>query len=269
LWAAAVGLALAYPALGRAQDTLSPTAVTEPARLGVAAAEGPARLTNQQVAEVIAEQLRQSGRLRGFHVDISYAGGVAELTGQVANQGQREEAVRLVQAVPGVQAVRDRLSVTGSASVEQTQAVEPPAPPPVPAAPQAPEVPQPPGPPVPPPPGLMPGKDGLPPVAGGGATPGEPTPIFQAGPPQAGPGPVPSLPPLPPYAWPTYAPYNNYSRVAYPIIYPYQSWPFIGPQYPFPKIPLGWRSVKLTWEDGHWWYARVACGHDWWRLRYW
>jgi hypothetical protein len=39
--------------------------------------------------------------------------------------------------------------------------------------------------------------------------------------------------------------------------------------YPFPKVPLGWRSVKLTWEDGNWWYARVACGHDWWRIRYW
>jgi hypothetical protein len=53
------------------------------------------------------------------------------------------------------------------------------------------------------------------------------------------------------------------------MIYPYQSWPFIGPMYPFPKVPLGWRSIKLTWEDGHWWYARVGSGHDWWRIRYW
>jgi hypothetical protein len=57
--------------------------------------------------------------------------------------------------------------------------------------------------------------------------------------------------------------------VAYPQLYPYQSWPFIGPQYPFPKIPLGWRSVSLTWQDGHWWYGRLASGHDWWRIRYW
>jgi hypothetical protein len=77
-------------------------------------------------------------------------------------------------------------------------------------------------------------------------------------------------PPLmPPYAWPTYAPYNNFSRVATPLAYPYQSWPFIGPCYPFPKIPLGWRSVKLEWEDGHWWYSRVATGNNFWRLRFW
>ena len=76
-------------------------------------------------------------------------------------------------------------------------------------------------------------------------------------------------PQMPPYAWPTYAPYNNYSRVAYPEAYPYNAWPFIGPCYPFPKIPLGWRSVKLQWEDGHWWYSKVATNHDWWRLRYW
>ena len=74
---------------------------------------------------------------------------------------------------------------------------------------------------------------------------------------------------MPPYSWPTYAPYNNYSRVAYPELYPYQSWPFIGPCYPFPKVPLGWRSVKLEWQDGHWWFSKTATNHDWWRLRYW
>jgi hypothetical protein len=74
---------------------------------------------------------------------------------------------------------------------------------------------------------------------------------------------------MPPYAWPTYAPYNNFSRVAYPMNYPYQSWPYIGPCYPFPKIPPGWRSVKLEWEDGHWWYSRTATGEGYWRLRFW
>ena len=69
----------------------------------------------------------------------------------------------------------------------------------------------------------------------------EPTPIFQAppgGPQQYNP------PRMPPYAWPTYAPYNNFSRVGAPTLYPHQSWPYIGPMYPFPKIPLGWRSVS-------------------------
>ena len=76
-------------------------------------------------------------------------------------------------------------------------------------------------------------------------------------------------PRMPPYSWPTYAPYNNFSRVAYPEAYPYNAWPFIGPIYPFPKVPLGWRSVKLEWDDGHWWYSKLQCKHDWWRLRYW
>src|SRR5262249_60546956 len=103
------------------------------------------------------------------------------------------------------------------------------------------------------------------PIAGGGPAI-EPMPIQQM------PTPSPydlNAPKMPPYAWPSYAPYNNYSRVAYPESYPYNAWPFIGPMYPFPKIPLGWRSVKLEWQDGHWWFSKVATKHDWWRVRYW
>jgi hypothetical protein len=74
---------------------------------------------------------------------------------------------------------------------------------------------------------------------------------------------------MPPYAWPTYAPHNNYSRVGYPSAYPYHAWPFIGPPYPFPKVPLGWRKVILEWQDGHWWFGKAAMCYDWWRLRYW
>jgi hypothetical protein len=76
-------------------------------------------------------------------------------------------------------------------------------------------------------------------------------------------------PPLPPFAWPTYAPYPNFSRVAYPTAYPYNAFPFIGPFYPFPKVPLGWRKVTLEWEDGHWYYGRNSTPHDYWRVRFW
>src|SRR6185437_13663206 len=87
----------------------------------------------------------------------------------------------------------------------------------------------------------------------------EPTPVFR--------GPIPgnlglNPPAMPPYAWPTYAPYNNFSRVAAPKAYPYNAWPFIGPVYPFPKVPLGWRKVKLEWDDGYWWYGRVGNPYD-------
>jgi hypothetical protein len=76
-------------------------------------------------------------------------------------------------------------------------------------------------------------------------------------------------PPLPPYAWPTYAPYNNFSRVAYPTAYPYEAFPYIGPYYPFPKVPPGWRSVKLEWDDGYWWFSKTANKHNWWKVRFW
>ena len=100
---------------------------------------------------------------------------------------------------------------------------------------------------------------------GPSATPVEPMPIFQAAP-----SPYDLNPPkMPNYAWPTYAPYNNYSRVAYPTLYPYQSWPFVGPNYPSPKIPPNWRKVSLEWQDGYWWYGPHSNSHDWWRLRYW
>jgi hypothetical protein len=94
----------------------------------------------------------------------------------------------------------------------------------------------------------------------------EPAPVFQA----PAPSPYDLNPPkMPPYAWPTYAPYNNYSRVAYPLDYPYNAWPYIGPCYPFPKVPLGWRSVKLEWDDGYWWFSKTATKNNWWHLRYW
>ncbi len=99
----------------------------------------------------------------------------------------------------------------------------------------------------------------------GGARAPEATPIFQA------PAPAPydlNPPRMPPYAWPTYAPYNNYSRVAAPTAYPYNAWPFIGPIYPFPKVPLGWRAVRLEWDDGFWWFSKTATKWDWWKLRF-
>jgi hypothetical protein len=195
---------------------------------------------NQQMADSIAQNLNQSGRLRHYSIDVTFEDGVVELTGTVADQAQREEAVRLVQGIAGVDLVRDRLTVADAVTQAQVAQIPPPVlPPPVPGS-DAPRAP--------------------------GATLPEPTPIFQA--PPAGPFDL-NTPKMPPYAWPTYAPYNNFSRVAYPLAYPYNAFPFIGPCYPFPKIPPGWRSVKLEWEDGHWWFSTHQTKYDLWRLRYW
>jgi hypothetical protein len=190
------------------------------------------------MADAIAAHLRQSGQLRHYTVDVAVLDGVAELSGCVDSQPQREEVLRIAQAVPGVERVRDRLTV--AAPITRVQAQVPPA--------KLPE------------PNPVPG-----PAAGAGA-PGEPVPMAAP----VSPSPYDLNPPkMPPYAWPTYAPYNNFSRVAYPTAYPYNAWPFIGPIYPFPKVPLGWRAVKLEWDDGYWWYSKTATKYDWWKLRYW
>ncbi len=229
LSAAVLGMCLgaSLPASSIGQEG---SAAQEPRPLPLAGLGLAAPTANQRMADAIAAQLRQSGQIRNYHVDISYRAGVAELTGWVANAWQHAEVLRLVRSVPGVQDIQDRLEVGPGSALVPVQAAAPTLPMPAPGQPR------------------------------------EPTPIFQAPP-----GPNPNLqpPPLPPNAWPTFAPYNNYSRVAYPTLYPYEAWPFIGPFYPFPRVPLGWRSVTLTWQDGHWWYGRTASGHDWWRIRYW
>ena len=58
---------------------------------------------------------------------------------------------------------------------------------------------------------------------------------------------------LPGYAWPSYAASPNYGAVSYPKQYSPSAWPYIGPFYPYPQVPLGWRKVSLEWDDG-WWF---------------
>lgn len=59
-------------------------------------------------------------------------------------------------------------------------------------------------------------------------------------------------PNMPCYAWPSYASYPNYAAVTYPRQYSPTAWPYIGPFYPYPQVPLGWRKVTLEWDDGWW-----------------
>lgn len=231
-------------ALGLSTGQLSFVAAADPPAPPSAAASA-----HQQTADAIAAKLRQSGLLRQYDVDISFRDGIAELRGTVADAAQREQAIRLAQSVAGVQLVRDRLSVAGAILPVQAGA----QPEVLPAVPPS-------GPAMPP---------GAPPSPARNAQPNAPAeamPIFQA------PAPAPyslNSPRMPPYAWPTYAPYNNFSRVAYPEKYPYNSWPFIGPVYPFPKVPPGWRSIRLEWDDGYWWYSMTGNQYYWWKLRYW
>jgi hypothetical protein len=91
---------------------------------------------------------------------------------------------------------------------------------------------------------------------------GEPLPFASAGAPmamgeplpmqQAGMGVPSGQPNLPGYAWPGYAAHPNYGAVSYPKQYSASAWPYIGPFYPYPQVPLGWRKVSLEWDDGFW-----------------
>jgi len=69
-------------------------------------------------------------------------------------------------------------------------------------------------------------------------------------------GPLPgqyNQPHLPDYAWPAYANYPNSAQISYPRQYSPKAWPYIGPFYPYPQVPLGWRKVTLEHSNGWWW----------------
>ncbi len=84
-------------------------------------------------------------------------------------------------------------------------------------------------------------------VVGGSYGGGAPMPAGYGGQPGAS-GPA----NLPGYAWPSYAAAPNYGAVSYPRQHSASAWPYIGPFYPYPQVPLGWRKVTLEWDDGWW-----------------
>lgn len=229
--AAAAGFWLAGPAKAEQPATL-PSSVS-----------APSANPNQALADAIAARLRATNVAAGADVAIVAQDGNVTLTGTVKDSDQKVRIVREVRGVSGVFVVRDGLKVIGTGNVIQAQdpgiATAPVAP--LPLAPQ-----------------------GAPVYAGPGPIV-EPAPLGAPGhmSPDMG------APNLPPHAWPTYAPYNNLSRVAYPNSHPYNAFPFIGPYYPFPKVPLGWRKVTLEWEDGYWYLGRNSAPHDYWRVRFW
>jgi hypothetical protein len=95
-----------------------------------------------------------------------------------------------------------------------------------------------------------------------------------AGPPSGIPGYAPAAggathvvynqPNFPNYSWPTYAQYPNYAAVNYPSQYSASAWPYIGPFYPYPQVPLGWRKAQLEWDDGYWNLNFRARTDKWW-----
>ena len=229
-------------------------------------------------AEQIAVNMKESGELKDYRVAVKYQKGVAWLMGSVTSAQQKQAAERIARQSPGVERVVSKLEIAGAASesreIVQPAALEAPAAAPAPAplpqrtAPRQPNHNQQGNMPVPfahtmqgHPQGQVqptgygqyqgcpPGMAGM---AGGGGNGMQPMPMghVPAGP--AGQAVSYDNPQLPGYAWPSYAAYPNYAALTYPKQYSSSAWPYIGPFYPYPQVPLGWRKVTLEWDDGWW-----------------
>ena len=221
------------------------------------------RAANQKLADAVAAKLKDSGVTKGAKLDIETHAGVLRLSGMATSAEQHEQILETLknEKIPGLKKIESYVMFDGAPSQIQRaggQMGGGVGPVPGPGSPYSAGQ-------------LPPGATPVPPGAGPfpvptGVAAGDPLPLN--GMPAMAPV-DPAGPRLPPYAWPTYAPYNNYSRVAYPQTYPYNAFPYIGPYYPFPRVPLGWRKVQLEWEDGHWYYGKLSSPHDFWRVKFW
>lgn len=233
--------------------------------------EKPAPSSDKEVVSAVVSALseaKNSGELRGFGVDVKSQNGVLQLTGRASSPAQRDTIIRIAESVPGVSGVREAIAVPT-------------------AAPNLPRLPEPPSlqevgvsplTPVAVDPISNPTRQGVPatvastpvgmpamatpyrnhaqamPAQPVGQVMGTPagTPVPMA-PYSAAGAPRYDSPNMPNYAWPGYAAYPNYAALTYPQQYSPSAWPYIGPFYPYPQVPLGWRKVSLEWDDG-WWF---------------
>lgn len=222
---------------------------------------------DRAAAQQIAENMKESGKLKDYRVGVKYQNGVAWLTGSVTSASQKKLAEQIARGSDGVEAVVSRLEVAANDANEQDES-----------------------------PSSQPADSIRPasakaPVAGArqpaAARSNMPVPYARtmqgniqptgygqyAGPQAGGMAPMPmghapsqggqtvsyDNPQLPGYAWPSYAAGQNYAAVSYPQQYSPTAWPYIGPFYPYPQVPLGWRKVQLEWDDGWWWLDFKDC----------
>ena len=258
------------------------------AKPAVAAAAPTADAIVQQIAGRLQKE-KQAGNLRGFNVDLQCDNGTVWVSGHVASQEQHALVIDIARRVAGVKQVVNDLKVgiqnaklaghtaesipvaegSGVARPNATRiaAVESLGAQPIQLPGNLKLVPI-----------GQPGQFGQVPQASQGQTPlafapsqanhiataAQPGPAAMNGGPQPMPahmaGPNTGIAParfdhpnLPGYSWPSYASHPNYAAVSYPKQYSASAWPYIGPFYPYPQVPLGWRKVTLQWDDG-WWF---------------
>jgi hypothetical protein len=222
----------------------------------IVAAAQSAWADDNQIAQHIVQKLKveqQRGNLKGFHVDLRVDQGTVWFKGFVANAAQEQLILRTAQQAGflGVVQIVDDIDVRTSNSMASAT---PPANALIPAREsygqqpalpvsyyqeEAPQV------------GVGPTAISQAPVAMGQQM-GSPMPVAQVAM-NGGTGITADHPHLPGYAWPAYAAAPNYAAVSYPRQYSASAWPYIGPFYPYPQVPVGWRNVTVEWDAG-WWF---------------
>jgi hypothetical protein len=235
------------PHLALADEFDIPEPETAPA---AAASEKRKSSANQELAEDVAKALRKA-QLSKHEIDIDVRSGVVTLIGTIAKPEQRAAAGKVVSSVPGVTRVINRLEVVANYSKREVQQA-------VATMPRSPVGSS----------QYIRRTDGQRP-ANAGISPSvetapyaEPARVAYAGPVQQQPVPAPQYyppgspasgqPNLPGNAYPAGAQYPNYAGVGYSGQQAASAYPYIGPFYPYPQIPLGWRKASLEWDDGYW-----------------
>jgi hypothetical protein len=245
---------------------------------------------DKAMAQNIADSFKSSGQMQKYHVGVKCDNGTAWLVGSVTDADQQQTAIRIAQAAPGVTRVINKLVIengqvaratidavrtrnqlrtqnqAGSRDLQQPQgmSVQASLAEPTDSGPsfeistpianerfapvvedesftRQPRIARRPNRPL-----ALARRSGAATAVGGRPMPAH--------------APIPSgvaparydQPQMPGYAWPSYAAYPNYAGLTYPKQYSPTAWPFIGPFYPYPQVPLGWRKVTLEWDDGWW-----------------
>ncbi len=230
-----------------------------------------AMANDQAIARHIMSRLQleqQRGALKGFHVDMRVDQGTVWYQGFVSSQDQKDLILRTAQEAAnlGVVQVVDDITVRSGDEpmAQQTTFVqEDYSAPPMPASQMQPRM----NIPSPSNQHQVPARQASQPMGRQDmvmGAPGVPMPMNTQGAPMPmnAQAPLPvggDSPNLPGYAWPCYAAHPNYAAVTYPGQYSASTWPYIGPFYPYPQVPLGWRKVTLQWDDGWWWLDFNNC----------
>lgn len=199
-------------------------------------ATSPGAASAEDTASLIAQNMKESGKLKDYRVGVKYEDGTAVLLGTVTSPQQKKIAEQLARGTSGVRKVVSKIKVEGSPEPMAPQGLQPAA------AYQAQRMPQP----------MHPAMHQPVQNTSYAGAQMAPVPMSQV-PPSVGQTVSYDNPQLPGYAWPSYAASPNYAALTYPKQYSPAAWPYIGPFYPYPQVPLGWRKVTLEWDDG-WWF---------------